>query len=519
MVDWATVALALITGTLSLLSAMLLSRWLPDRPVPRAGRAGEEVEPTSLLFRDRRLIDATGPARSLLDTLPGSCDWTRIWMWLAQRFDQPQRILDMAAADGVSTVSVGTGGAAALSLRAHDLGEGVVRLDIVDPTRQDAAVSVNARSLAAMEDELVVLRECVDHAPVLIWQEDKSGCVSWANGAYLREIEQQYPQDVQWPLPRLIELPSDAVAVRRIQIQHDDQPRWFDCHLQEADGHRTIFAIPADNAAKAERSLRAFVQTLTKTFADLHIGLAIFDRDRRLQLFNPALIDLTGLPTAFLTARPTLHALLDALRELRIIPEPKDYAAWRQTLATLEAEAAAGHHVESWTLPDGRTYRVTGRPHPDGAIAFLFEDITTEIAMTRRFKAELSLGAEVLDALESAVVIFDADGTVLTTNRSFEALWGRSAARSLRAFEELWRNAAEDSPGYQTLRAALSLGALDGRRSGAMAGPDQGLLSWRVRMLSGGRRMVQFKRTVGGDAVRSDGAEPLPHAESALGAA
>ena len=67
-----------------------------------------------------------------------------------------------------------------------------------------------------------------------------------------------------------------------------------------------MFALPADAAVRAERSLREFVQTLTKTFADLPIGLAIFDQSRKLQLFNPSLIDLTRLPTGFLTARPTL---------------------------------------------------------------------------------------------------------------------------------------------------------------------------------------------------------------------
>ena len=109
--------------------------------------------------------------------------------------------------------------------------------------------------------------------------------------------------------------------------------------------------LPADAAVRAERSLREFVQTLTKTFADLPIALAIFDRQRQLQLFNPALIDLTNLPTGFLTARPTLFDLLDKLRELRMVPEPKDFRSWRQQMSNLESAAATGHHVEEWSLP------------------------------------------------------------------------------------------------------------------------------------------------------------------------
>lgn len=499
MTDGITVAIAVAAGTVSVLLALLIARAIPmlSGTPARSPTAMPAVEPIVMLFRDRRLVDATGSARTLLDALPGDGDWSKLWVWLAQRFDHPQVALEKAAADGRATLSGSSmRGASSLRLQAEDMGQGLLRLEIVDPQLGHAGITINSHSLAAMEDELSILRESVDHAPVLIWRENPEGVVTWANAAYLREVEAQMDGEVRWPLPRLIELPADAGLVRRAQIDLDQKVRWFDCHLQPGDNHRTIFAVPADEAVRAERSLREFVQTLTKTFADLPIGLAIFDRERRLQLFNPALIDLTGLATGFLTARPTLYATLDALRELRMVPEPKDFSSWRSSIATLETEAASGHHVETWSLPGGQTYRVTGRPHPDGAIAFLFEDITSEIAMTRRFKAELSLGAEVMDSMESAVAIFDADGRLLSTNRLFEELWGAHVATTLRGFNEIWRRAAEDSPGYQALRAALSADRGEGQQKGALAGPDHALLSWRVCPLSGGRRIVLFVRAV-----------------------
>ena len=59
--------------------------------------------------------------------------------------------------------------------------------------------------------------------------------------------------------------------------------------------------------------------------------------------------------------------------------------------------ASDGHYAEAWTLPNGLTYRVTGRPHPDGAIAFLIEDITDEISFSRRTKSQLEIRQAVLD--------------------------------------------------------------------------------------------------------------------------
>ncbi|MFT4014488.1 MAG: PAS-domain containing protein [Paracoccus sp. (in: a-proteobacteria)] len=322
-----------------------------------------------------------------------------------------------------------------------------------------------------------------------------------------------------WPLPQLIDLSArpvqqaGAVLVtsRRVQVEVDEYSRWYDCHVHEVAGQTVAIALPADAAVRAERSLREFVQTLTKTFADLPIGLAIFDRDRSLQLFNPALIDLTGLATGFLTARPTLYAFLDRLREARMVPEPKDYRSWRNQMSSLEAAAASGHHVEMWSLPGGQTYRVTGRPHPDGAVAFLFEDITSEISLTRKFRADLSLGAEVLDALDDAVAVFAANGEALISNRRYGALWGTAMRSTLAEHLACWSEATGDSPGLVLLRQALDRPpAVEEQARGAIAGPAGGLLSWSLRSLSGGRRMLSFQTPLEFSSSRNASALPEP---------
>ncbi|WP_281278541.1 PAS-domain containing protein [Paracoccus luteus] len=509
-----TMVMALAAGTLSVMLALLAMRLVDPLLDALRGRGWTgrraspdfRAEPVCLLLRDGRIIDATGPARTLLATLPGDSDWQRLLAWLAQRFDDPQAVIRRALAEGRAESPGGAGlGAARLCLAAEDLGAGVLRLTITDPAAENAGIVIDSQSLAAMEEELAVLRESMDHAPVLIWREDAGGAVTWANAAYLHEVETQADGEVRWPMPRLIDT-GGAALPRRASITLDDQVRWYDCHARAADGHRMIFAVPADDAVRAERSLREFVQTLTKTFADLPIGLAIFDRERRLQLFNPALIDLTGLATGFLTARPTLYAVLDALRESRMAPEPKDYRSWRNMMATLEAAAASGHHVETWSLPGGQTYRVTGRPHPDGAIAFLFEDITSEMALTRRFRAELALGAEVLDAVGDALAVFDADGRLISANRAYGRLWGDGQPSTLRGHQELWRRTAGEGAGFDGLRSALSGAGRDETPRGAMAAPGGGLLSWTVRGLSGARRMVLFGQALPQAAAGADSA-------------
>lgn len=337
-----------------------------------------------------------------------------------------------------------------------------------------------------------MLRNALDHTPMLVWRQDGEGRISWANGAYIRRAE-AVGDHLDWPLPRLFEAGA-GVTGRRARLDVGGAVHWYDCNGFKMGDQTMMFALPADAAVRAERSLREFVQTLTKTFADLPIGLAIFDRDRRLQLFNPALIDLTGLPTGFLTARPTLFDLLDRLREMRMVPEPKDFRSWRQQMNNLEAAAATGHHVETWSLPGGQTYRVTGRPHPDGAVAFLFEDITSEISLARKFRAEMLLGAHVLDGIEDALIVFSPDGQQVLCNRAYEDLWGGKSA-SLTDAVALWEKRIEDAgAGFSALRVRLmGTGEETVRDNGAMTAPGGGLLSWTVGNLSGGRQMVRFR--------------------------
>lgn len=516
-----TLLLALVLATVSvLLAIVLIGRFGSDgRRAPgaflalrpdREARPETQVEPLAFLFRQNRMVDATAPARALLEILPGDGDWQRLMGWVSMHLPDAggsAAIFEGLREKGRVELTSGKGGAGA-RLRAcfEDVGDDYLRVMLSDPTSERSGTVVDSLTLSAMEEEIGMLRSAVDSSPMLAWREDQNGTITWANTAYLDLAERKSQGETSWPLPKLIELPArtlQPLTPRRAQIEDEGEIRWFECHSHSSGDQSVAIALPADAAVRAERSLREFVQTLTKTFADLPIGMAIFDRDRKLQLFNPALIDLTGLSAGFLTARPTLYAFLDRLREARMVPEPKDYRSWRNHMSTLESAAASGHHVETWSLPGGQTYRVTGRPHPDGAVAFLFEDITSEISLTRKFRADLLLGKEVLDGLSDAVAVFGGSGRLAMSNSVYDALWGTGNHGALAEHIETWRRLSGDGPGLQRLNELLdhpSVG-VDGKVevSGAMAGPSGGLLPWSIRYLTGGRVLVRF-----------DASKPIP---------
>ncbi|MEP2531688.1 PAS-domain containing protein [Shimia sp.] len=337
-------------------------------------------------------------------------------------------------------------------------------------------------------------------APNPIWQTDKEGTITWRNAAYdalAGKLERSGTQDCATIFEFDPNTQSGEPVRTAVTNLANDRTYWFDVAKVISEDRIMHYATDANAIVNAEIAQRNFVQTLTKTFAQLSIGLAIFDRNRQLALFNPALIDLTVLPADFLSSRPSLLSFFDCLREKRVMPEPKNYASWREQIAELVVAASDGRYAETWTLPSGLTYRVTGRPHPDGAIAFLFEDISAEISLTRRFRSDVELGHSVIDALESAVAVFSSTGELRICNSAYRALWLSDpdtsiAEYTLRDALPLWKSHARQSDIWQKLQHAIMSNENRSEWSEPVTLKSGTQLNIRIIPLGQGATMVKF---------------------------
>jgi PAS domain-containing protein len=56
-------------------------------------------------------------------------------------------------------------------------------------------------------------------------------------------------------------------------------------------------------------------------------------------------------------------------------------------------------------------------------VAFLIEDISSEVSLTRRFRAELEMGQAVFDSLEEAIAVFSPAGVLTFSNAAYAELW------------------------------------------------------------------------------------------------
>ncbi len=275
-------------------------------------------------------------------------------------------------------------------------------------------------------------------------------------------------------------------------------------HVTAPDGTAFVHIEDIDQQTRVERALESFMTTLTETFAHLDSALAIFDRNRQLSLFNPALTDLFDLNPATLAARPSFREFLEGLRQRRMLPEQADYTQWRRRLS--EAVECSGDvpFQEDWTLPSGQILRVTVRPHPRGALAFVFKDISGHVMLERRYRAEVELGQATLDRLHEAVAVFSASGQVLFTNEAFETAVEYDAFDTLTngGIEELVTAAAAkcapDSTWRDMQNYALSTDRQD-RWSGLVETVAGGYWLLRANALPDGSTMLAISTPVAAD--------------------
>jgi len=491
--DLAAVTLAALLGA-GVIIALLHSRAWLRTPVP-TGLPHAGSGPV-FLFDGETLIDANKDALALIKQPHGQAtDFDAMIIALTAQFPK--------LADSFSQLDQGR-------TRVYGATDPELWLDMDrrDETTRIAVVSDDhaggealTATLAKHRDsaELRMMRHAADFSDQLIWQLTAAGDVLWSNRAY-RKLKERDGKAAAKLTARALKAQNskDALPLRQaLHKEGDDNHKWFDLNLTQYEDTLLCTAMETTALIRADENRRSYVQTLGKTFADLSIGLAIFDATRRLIMYNPAFVEITSLPIDLLTARPQIDTVLDHLRGQQLMPEPANYGSWREKFTALEDGARNGTYCENWSLPDGQTFRVSGRPHPDGAFALLFEDISAEVSLNRRFRKDIETGQAVLDTLSDAIAVFSHAGTFVMSNHAYARLWSMDpdillTHRDIQTELTVWQDGCVPSPMWSRLldrfhetgkRKPWSDDAmlLDGRHLRCHANP-----------LRGGMTMVRF---------------------------
>jgi PAS domain-containing protein len=392
----------------------------------RAGRMREDpvgndpISQISLLFNGKTLEHASPAAHEIAAFSNQPTDWAAMRDSLISRFpDLPDQPLENPYVSVLQSKAQSDRGT--LEMRSDGC---CTQILIKNPS---APLRDTKPYIKALETEAEIAGFAGSTAPYPVWKLDEDGRVVWYNAAYKRLYQKVLDATPKPQNPLFdIEIQSnDPLSCSRVSVQSGDvnKPLWFDISMVKLDGGTMCHANDINAVISAEVAQRKFVQTLAKTFAQLSTGLAIFDRNGQLALFNPALVDLTNLPAEFLSTRPAMLSFFDQLRDNRVMPEPKNYQVWRQDVLAQAAATADSTLQETWSLDTGQTYRISGRPHPDGEIAFLIEDISAEVSLARNFRSELAIGQSMMDTFDIGIAVFSSTGVMQFCNATYRQMW------------------------------------------------------------------------------------------------
>ena len=421
------------------LALVLFFAWRVLRATGRAQDGDLLSDGAVLVVSDGIVQQASPGARGLL----GVCIGRRLAELL-------QRFLDQNSGPAVEAVGrleatgnrvdllVRTGDGRAYELIGAPAGA-LIRIVLREALYLDERLRESEARIRAAESELrrhsweqEALRALVAEAPIIAWHRTAEGTVNWSAGRIVTRTGGVTPEiAVELIAARMRVNRQPALAGEpqkfRIEIVVGDGAETVSLHVVEIirqDGSRIGFATDAGTAAAAERTLTRFVQTMTETFAHLTVGLAIFDRNQSLALFNPALVQMWQVEPAWLARRPSLRDILDELRSIRRLPELEDFHSWRARLLGLFENTEAADYEELWHLADGSNIRVLARPHPHGALAFTFDDVTERMRLEQRYRHSIDLRRATLDGLAEGIAVFGANGLLQFVNQAFHEIWG-----------------------------------------------------------------------------------------------
>jgi signal transduction histidine kinase len=248
-------------------------------------------------------------------------------------------------------------------------------------------------------------------------------------------------------------------------------------------GERRAYDIVALPLERASAGLAIDIAALEKVEGELsrqtatHEGMldrvssavAIFGPDRKLNFFNAAFHQLWQLDADWLASHPADGEILDRLREQRQLPEMANYRDFKDK--TLARYGNQSGHEDWWHLADGRTVHFTVVPRPDGGLTYLYDDVTEEFALKRRYELMIHVQKETLDHLKEAVALFGTDGRLKLYNPAFAKIWRLDAKmlaseqhiddvvksmQQLHTDEATWREVKRAVTGLSDLRSPLN---------------------------------------------------------------
>ncbi|HEX7709681.1 MAG TPA: PAS-domain containing protein [Sphingomonadaceae bacterium] len=293
---------------------------------------------------------------------------------------------------------------------------------------------------ARARDDFVALVGLIEASPMPMWFRGPDTRLRLVNSAYVKAVGAPDADSVVEGQIELIES-VDGLSAAQVaaQARAKDLPIERIVHATVGGQRRTLrvsdlplgeegvagYAVDIEEMEELNRDFRAFREAQRSMLDHLSIGVAQFDRAKRLIFANQPFQRIFALSSAAMLDPPDFDRLLDIARDAHRVPETRDFPAWRRELG--EWFTAGAPKEDAWTLSDGTHLRILAQPMPDGGLVLFAEDRTEQLALSAVRDTLLRTRTATFDSLFEALAVFAPDGKLQLWNRRFAAAWGLEA--------------------------------------------------------------------------------------------
>lgn len=310
----------------------------------------------------------------------------------------------------------------------------------LDSTDVVQVATKSAEALLRLEKREQDLRASLNALPFAAWTRDVNLDLTWCNKFYARVVEDTAAAVVadqkELPMNGLNRAdPIQRALAQRAMTQ--GTPQSVRAHII-ADGERRLVEVAeiplpqerqmigiAVDVTKEEEWMSAYerlVASHNQSMEQLRAAVAMFGPDTRLEFYNSAYEQLTGMSASFLDGRPKFIEVIEKMRELRRLPEQADYRMFKHQWIN-RFTSLLEPHEEMQYLPDGSVVRLIAVPRPMGGLLFTHEDVTSRLQLETDYNTLIAVQQETMDNLSEGIAVFGEDGRLKLSNKSFSRMW------------------------------------------------------------------------------------------------
>lgn len=299
----------------------------------------------------------------------------------------------------------------------------------------------SSEAIARAEKRENELRGGLNALPFPVWMRNHNLDLTWCNKAYARAVDDTAAAVVadQKELP--MSGASRADVTQRVLAQRASAQQG----MQSMRGHIVIegqrrliemLEIPvpqekrmigaAIDVTKEEEWTVAYERLAAshrEGMEQLRTAIAMFDADTRLEFYNSAYEQLTGMSGTWLDSKPKIVEVIDKMRELRRLPDQADYKQYKQQWLN-RFTSLIEPYEEMQYLPDGSVVRLIVVPRPQGGVLITQEDVTGRLQLETSYNTLVAVQQETIDNLSEGIAVFGEDGRLRLSNQSFTRMWG-----------------------------------------------------------------------------------------------